>query len=174
MALILVVEDEDQVRLLADGILAAHGYPTISVSTIERAIAILDGGEKIDALFVDLVLHGDLHGGLRLAQEAVKRVPTLPVLYTTGQGITDAMQALFVENSAFLGQPYTGERLIATSHELLNARGNWRQKCVYRSALFRPGFCTQTSPYALSGHAILRCKGVQWTFHPQGRGRDFD
>ena len=122
MSLILVVEDEDQVRLLAEGILQAHGHLTLSASTFGQAIAILDGGEKIDALFVDLVLHGDLHGGLRLAQEAVKRMPTLPVLYTTGQGITDGMQALFAGNSAFLGKPYTAERLVDTLHELLNSR----------------------------------------------------
>ena len=124
MSLILVVEDEDQVRFLAEGILQAHGYLTTSASTIEQAIATLAGGEKIDALFVDLVLHGDLHGGLRLAQEAVKRMPTLPVLYTTGQGITDGMQRLFVENSAFLGKPYTGEKLIAALQELLKLRGS--------------------------------------------------
>ena len=124
MSLILVVEDEDQVRFLAEGILQAHGYLTTSASTIEQAIAALAGGEKIDALFVDLVLHGDLHGGLRVAQEAVKRMPTLPVLYTTGQGITDGMQTLFVENSAFLGKPYTGEKLIATLQELLKLRGS--------------------------------------------------
>src|SRR5262245_5621098 len=124
MSLILVVEDEDQVRFLAEGILQAHGYLTTSASTIERAIAILAGGEKIDALFVDLVLHGDLHGGLRLGQEAVKRMPMLPVLYTTGQGITDGMQALFVENSMFLGKPYTGEKLIGSLQELLKSRGS--------------------------------------------------
>lgn len=96
MSLILVVEDEDQVRFLAEDILQAHGHLTISISTIGQAIAILDGGRKVDALFVDLVLHGD---------EAVKRISP----YTTGQGITDEMQALFVENFAFLGKPYTAE-----------------------------------------------------------------
>ncbi len=122
MPLILVVEDDDQVRLLAEGILQENDFLTLSAGTVEQAITILDGGEKIDALFIDLVLHGDIYGGLRVAQEAVKRVPALPVVYTTGQGITDRMQDLFVENSAFLGKPYTPEKLVFTLQGLLNAR----------------------------------------------------
>ena len=47
---------------------------------------------KVDLLFTDLGLHEDLQAGLKAAQEAVKRVPSLPVLYTTGQGVTDGMR----------------------------------------------------------------------------------
>jgi hypothetical protein len=37
--------------------------------------------------------------------------PGLKVLYTSGQGVTDGMIALFVENSAYLPKPYTVEQL---------------------------------------------------------------
>jgi len=62
----------------------------------KHTVTCLDGGQKVDALFVDLVLPGD---------EAVKRISP----YSTSQGITDEMQALFVENFAFLDKPYTAE-----------------------------------------------------------------
>ena len=45
MSLILVVEDED--RLSAERILQARGHLTTFANTIEQAITILDGREKI-------------------------------------------------------------------------------------------------------------------------------
>jgi DNA-binding NtrC family response regulator len=111
MALVLIVEDEEQVRVLAESILQEHGHKTLSAGTTEQAIALLEGGDKVELLFTDLGLHEDLQAGLALAQEAVKRLPRLPVLYTTGQGITDGMRALFMERHSFIPKPYTAEQL---------------------------------------------------------------
>ena len=36
------------------------------------------------------------------------------MLYTSDQGVTDGMQALFVKNSAFLPKPYTVDQLTGT------------------------------------------------------------
>ena len=56
-------------------------------------------------LFTDLGLRDDLQAGLTAAQGAVKRIPGLPVLYTTGQVLTDGMCTMFVERSAFVAKP---------------------------------------------------------------------
>ena len=101
MASILVVEDDEQVRVLVESFLADEGHHTLSASTAEEAIALLEGGAKVDLLFVDITLHGDIHGGLTLAQRVVEARPDLKVLYTTGRGITDGMRALFVQRAAF-------------------------------------------------------------------------
>jgi two-component system, NtrC family, nitrogen regulation response regulator NtrX len=111
MALILIVEDDEQVRVLAESILQERGHETLSAGTTEQALALLDGERKPDLLFTDLGLHGDIEAGLHLAQEVVKRVPELPVLYTTGQGITDGMKALFVERQGYIPKPYTADQL---------------------------------------------------------------
>ena len=54
MALILVVEDDDRVRVLAEAILQDGGHTTLSASTADQALALLDGGDRIDVLFTDL------------------------------------------------------------------------------------------------------------------------
>ena len=59
-------------------------------------------------------LQGESEAGLRLATKACEIRPDLRVLYTTGQGITDGMLAMFVKNSAFLPKPYTVDQLTAT------------------------------------------------------------
>jgi two-component system, cell cycle sensor histidine kinase and response regulator CckA len=115
MAVILIVEDEEQVRVLADSFLQAEGNKTLSAATIAQALAlIIEGEEPVDLLFVDLKIQDDVEGGLKLAKKAVEARPNLKVLYTSGQTVTDGMIALFVERSAFLPKPYTVDQLATT------------------------------------------------------------
>jgi DNA-binding NtrC family response regulator len=118
MATVLMVEDEAQVLLLAESYLQEHGHLTLSASTPAEAAALLDGSDSIDVLFTDVGLREDQQAGLELAKQAVERRPGLKVLYTTGQAITDGMQALFVEKSAMLPKPYTVDQLL-TSFSML-------------------------------------------------------
>lgn len=120
MARILIVEDDDQVRVLAEGILQDGGHQTLSASTSDQALALLEDGEKVDVIFSDIGLQSDIQAGLMLAQEAVKRRSDVPVLYTTGQGLTDGMQAMFVERFGFLAKPYTPEQLLTAVENLLS------------------------------------------------------
>jgi DNA-binding NtrC family response regulator len=117
MAIILVVEDDEQVRVLGESILQDHGHSTLSAGTIEQATALLETDEKIDLLFTDLDLHGDTQAGLTLGQKAVERRPKLGVLYTSGQAVTDGMQKMFATRSAFLPKPYTVDQLVAVLKE---------------------------------------------------------
>lgn len=111
MAVILIVEDEDQVRVLAESFLQASGHKTLSAASVEQALVLLEGSDPIDLLFTDVKLQDDAEAGLSLATKAIQIRPKLRVLYTTAQGVTDGMIALFVENSAFLPKPYTVEQL---------------------------------------------------------------
>ena len=99
-------------RVLAEAFLQEHGHKTLSTGTSEQALALLEGGDRVDLIFTDVALHGDFEAGLALARQAAQRVPGVPVLYTTGQGLTDGMQAMFVEPYGFLAKPYTPEQLI--------------------------------------------------------------
>ena len=114
MAVVLLVEDDEQVRVLAESFLQGEGHRTLSAGTVKQALALLEGEEPIELLFTDLTLQGDPGAGLSLANKAVELRPDLKVLYTTGQGATDGMLALFVKDSAFLPKPYTVDQLTAT------------------------------------------------------------
>jgi CheY-like chemotaxis protein len=80
---ILVVEDDPKVMrsvmLQLDGL----GYRTITAENAQQALEIIDAGTPIDLLFTDVVMPGPMNGR-RLAEEAVKRRPSLPVLFTSG------------------------------------------------------------------------------------------
>jgi DNA-binding NtrC family response regulator len=110
MSVVLIVEDEAQVLVLAESYLQEHGHSTRSADTTDGALAILDN-QAVDVLFTDIGLHGNLHAGLELAKQARERRPDLKVLYTTGQTVTDGMKALFVEGAKLLEKPYTVDEL---------------------------------------------------------------
>ena len=119
MAVILIVEDEDQVKVLAEEIFQDNGHTTLSASNFDQAIALVEGTERIHLIFTDIGLQSDIQAGLMLAEEATKRKIDTPVLYTTGQGLTDGMQAMFVERFGFLAKPYTPEQLVIAVENLL-------------------------------------------------------
>ena len=111
MASVLIVEDEDQVRVLAESYLREQGHQTVSAATPEEALAVFDVVDRLDVMFTDVILKGGLHAGLDLAKQAVGRRPNLKVLYTTGSAITDGMKAMMVDKSAVLEKPYTVDQL---------------------------------------------------------------
>lgn len=111
MPMILVVEDDEQVRVLAESFLQTAGHTTLSAGSVDQALTLLAASQPIDLLFTDLELQGDPEAGFSLAAKAVQLRPDLKILYTSAQGLTDGMNALFVEDSAFLPKPYTVEQL---------------------------------------------------------------
>jgi len=114
MAVILLVEDEEQVRVLAQSYLEEQGHQVLSAGTPDGAMAILQRTDHVDLLFTDIDLKDVIASGIELAQDAVVRWSHLKVLYTTERDFTDGMKARFVEHSAFLPKPYTVEELLTT------------------------------------------------------------
>ncbi len=124
MAVILVVEDEEQVRVLASSILQDAGHRTLSAATVDQALALVRAEPAIELIFTDIDLADDaeaglVHPGLELAQQARRLRPQLRVLYTTGAVVTDGMQALLVEDGGFLAKPYDMDQLATKVAELV-------------------------------------------------------
>ncbi len=115
MAGVLVVEDEAQVLVLTQSYLEEQGHKVLSATSAEGAMAVLmQEKDNVDILITDIVLHGDVHGGIELAKKAIALKPDLKVLYTTGQPISDGTKALLVEDSAVLEKPYTVDQLLTS------------------------------------------------------------
>jgi CheY-like chemotaxis protein len=119
--LVLIVEDEALLLLLAVSILRAAGYDTVSASTVAEAVAIIEDTEqKLDLLFTDLGLADHADGGLAVGQTMAESRPGLPIVYTTGRGLTDGIAKQFVEPSKFIPKPYTDQQLVSAAVELLH------------------------------------------------------
>jgi CheY-like chemotaxis protein len=121
MPVVLTVEDDEQVRVLAESILKEEGYETLSANGVNEALALLRSDQKIDILFTEIQLGTDFQGGLDLAQEAVRLRPKIPVVYSSGRDLTDGMRALFVEHPLYLQKPYDPAQLTAAAGALVNS-----------------------------------------------------
>jgi CheY-like chemotaxis protein len=81
--MILVVEDDEEVRSHTLESLSDLGYRTVSAATGRAALEVLREHPEIELLFTDVVLPDGMNGQ-QLAEEAKRRRPDLKVLMTTG------------------------------------------------------------------------------------------
>jgi CheY-like chemotaxis protein len=111
---VLIVEDEPDLRVLVESNIADFGYATLSAASGKEALALLEEHKNITMLFTDINLTGDgpdAIDGVELARRAATERPDLRVIYTTGGILTDGMTALFVDAATFLQKPYTRDQL---------------------------------------------------------------
>ena len=80
---ILVVEDDDALRVHSVETLRELGYRVLTAPNGAAALDILSHDPQVDLLFTDIVMPGALNGR-QLADEATRRRPGLKVLFTTG------------------------------------------------------------------------------------------
>jgi PAS domain S-box-containing protein len=121
---VLVVEDEDAVRLLVSEILKEAGYSVVTASNGEKALQVAAASEgPIHLLLTDVVM--PRMGGRALAGEIRGLLPDAPVLYmsgyTTERAIRDGVAA---DGIAFLQKPFTPDALVRKVREVLDARRN--------------------------------------------------
>jgi CheY-like chemotaxis protein len=121
MAVILIVEDDVFIREIAEVMIQDWGHEILSASDVNEALFHLRSSHQIDALFTDIYLKADVHGGCDLAHQAIALRPSLRVLYTTANCFTDKLQALFARGTQFLRKPYTEDQLQSSLEHLLAA-----------------------------------------------------
>jgi two-component system NtrC family sensor kinase len=81
--LILVVEDDEEVREVVVGTLHDLGYRTLVARTATEALALLRGGARCDLLLSDIVMPGGMDG-FELARAARQEAPGIRVLLMSG------------------------------------------------------------------------------------------
>jgi NO-binding membrane sensor protein with MHYT domain/signal transduction histidine kinase/CheY-like chemotaxis protein len=79
---VLLVEDDESVRLLVRNALLDLGYDPVEAPDAQRALEILVAGRRFELLVTDVGLPG--MNGRQLAEAARQHLPDLPVLFMTG------------------------------------------------------------------------------------------
>lgn len=115
-ARILVVEDNEDVRELAETMLASAGYAVVSAPSGEQALDLLEHGDTVDLVFTDVMMPGGMNG-LQLADQVRARRPGTPILVTTGY--MDELPASRGPRLDILSKPYRQEDLLARVRAIL-------------------------------------------------------
>ena len=118
---ILVVEDEDEVRKLAVGILFRQGYRVLEASHGGDALLMMEQNrEPIQLLLTDVVMPGI--NGPDFARRMKFVYPDLKVLYMSGYADNIIFQHGILDQAmAFLQKPFSIERLTGKVREVLDA-----------------------------------------------------
>jgi CheY-like chemotaxis protein len=100
MATILLVEDDEGLRLAAARHLEQAGYCVIAAGSSNEALDELDAGRGVDLAVIDICMPRGQVNGLALARMARWRRPGLPVVFVTGS--PEVLTAEIVDEPVFL------------------------------------------------------------------------
>ncbi len=115
-----LVEDETEVRELAEDILRMSGYTVLSAPSPAEAVALVQRHVgPIDLLLTDVVM--PQMSGPRLAESLVALRPMLKVLYMSGYvGDAVAQHGVLDPRIPFLQKPFTPDALARIVREVLD------------------------------------------------------
>ena len=117
--MVLVVEDNDDVRAYSVMILSELGYGVIEAANAEAAIAVLASDARLDLLFTDVVLPGKT--GRSVADAAAQLRPSLKVLFTTGYSRNAIVHHGRLDPGVqLITKPFTFEQLAVRVREVID------------------------------------------------------
>lgn len=117
--LVLVVEDNNRVGEFASHLISDLGYRTVRVPTAAAAIKFLEEGqEQVDVVFTDVVMPG--MSGVELASELRERMPSLPVILTSGYSHVLAEEGS--HGFPLVQKPYSAEMVAQALNKALMRR----------------------------------------------------
>ena len=117
---VLLVEDEEPVRMLAGTLLKRAGYSIVEATRPSEATQVFDRLEGgVDLLVTDMVMPGGTGAELFLA--LVEKRPGLRVVFMSGYPEDPALESILSQpGTTFLAKPFTAERLMRTVREVLD------------------------------------------------------
>ena len=117
---ILLVDDEDSIRIFAEQALIKFGYKVMSASSGEEALDLFrDKSTDIDLVVMDLGMPG--MGGYKCLKELLKLEPQVKVIIASGYSIDGPIkQSIEAGARGYVGKPYQLADLLNTVREVLD------------------------------------------------------
>ena len=108
---ILVVDDDDPVRVMLARLLRTQGYTVLQAAHAAEARAILDT-KRPDLVISDIVMPGE--SGIELRRGILERWPELPVVLISGYSAEGPAEfAARTPNTTFVQKPFAADHFLA-------------------------------------------------------------
>lgn len=117
-SVVLVVEDEVLVRMLACDILDTGGFRNLEAVDPREALALIIARPDIAVMFTDVDMPGEVNG-LGLAHLVSKQAPRIKILVTSGASIPQ--DGDLPPGARFLQKPYSPSTLLDLVTDMLAA-----------------------------------------------------
>ncbi|KQU55599.1 histidine kinase [Sphingomonas sp. Leaf339] len=114
---VLLVEDEDMVRAVAERALTRQGYTVWTAENGEVALELLRVSDRPDLLISDVVM--PTMDGPTMVRHVRERYPDLPVLFMSGYAEEQLRRSIDLDNVAFLPKPFSVQQLAEAAREVL-------------------------------------------------------
>ncbi|MDK2770523.1 MAG: response regulator [Sphingomonas sp.] len=116
---VLLVEDDDSVRMLVREVLQELQYEAIEISDPSAALRLLQSDARIDLMISDIGMPG--MNGRDLANAARKLRPALPILFITGYAEHATHRGSFLdEGMSMIKKPFSLEELASTVNAMIS------------------------------------------------------
>ncbi|WP_324263076.1 response regulator [Altererythrobacter sp. H2] len=106
---ILLVEDEDMVRAVAERALTRAGFSVTTAPDGEEGLAAVAGGGSFDLVVSDVVMPG--MDGPAMAKAIRKLHPAMPILFMSGYAEEQLRDEIDMENMHFLAKPFNVQQI---------------------------------------------------------------
>ncbi|GMM93011.1 response regulator [Qipengyuania sp. MTN3-11] len=117
-ASLLLVEDEDMVRAVAERALTRAGYSVTTASDGEEGLAIIANGKgEFDLVVSDVVM--PVKDGPAMARDIRKVKPNLPILFMSGYAEEHLRSEIDIDNMHFIPKPFSVQQINAKVAEVL-------------------------------------------------------
>jgi two-component system cell cycle sensor histidine kinase/response regulator CckA len=114
---ILIVEDEDMVRAVAERALVRQGYVVETAGDGEQALKLFADGKRYDLVISDVVMpHLD---GPSMAQRLRKTYGDVRLLFISGYAEEQLRQTISLDNVAFLAKPFSVQQIAEAVQDAL-------------------------------------------------------
>jgi CheY-like chemotaxis protein len=115
MGMVLVLDDDADLRETVSGMLAEVGYSVCTASDGDSALARL-ASSAVDLIFMDYAIPSPAQGHAFLqAKAADSRIAEIPVILMSGYPVNPHMEGI----AAVLRKPFDAETLLATTRHLI-------------------------------------------------------
>jgi two-component system cell cycle sensor histidine kinase/response regulator CckA len=114
---ILLVEDEDMVRAVAERALVRQGYHVLTAANGEEALELLGSAGPVDLLISDVMM--PTMDGPTLVAHARRLFPDLPILFMSGYAEETLRRSIDLDHVAFLPKPFSVRQLAEAARDAL-------------------------------------------------------